>query len=63
MRSLVEAFGWNFPNTGLLASFDAARKALPELRSVEAMLAGLDRGSDGWVLTLSDGSTLAAPLA
>jgi 2-octaprenyl-6-methoxyphenol hydroxylase len=57
----LSAFGWNFPNVKLLESFEAARTALPNLRTVELTLAGLERVTDGWNLTLGDGSTITAP--
>jgi 2-octaprenyl-6-methoxyphenol hydroxylase len=56
------AFGWNFANTPLLAAFEAAKAAGPEIRNIAATLAALERSGDHWLLTLSDGSTLEADL-
>lgn len=58
----LAAFGWNFANTPLLAAFEAAKAAGPEIRNIAATLAGLERAGDHWLLTLSDGSTLEADL-
>ncbi len=58
----LDAFGWNFPNTGLMAAFDAAKSRLSGLRTIEASLQGLERATDGWRLELSDGSTITTPL-
>jgi len=58
----LSAFGWNFPNVKLLESFEAARKGLGNLRTVELTVTGLERGSGHWRIALSDGSTIMAPL-
>ena len=58
----LEAFGWNFPNAGLLAAFEAARADLPNLVTRELPLSSIERTSEGWSLTLSDGSQVTAPL-
>jgi 2-octaprenyl-6-methoxyphenol hydroxylase len=58
----LPAFGWNFPNVGLAAAFEAARAGLPNLSTREATLAALEPAANGWTLTLGDGSTLAVPL-
>lgn len=58
----LAAFGWNFPNVALLAAFETARTALASLRTVEAALAGMERGNGLWRLTLADGSVLETDL-
>lgn len=58
----LEAFGWNFPNTALLAAFEAARSKLSGITTIEGMAADLVSGSDGWTLSLADGRQFTAPL-
>jgi 2-octaprenyl-6-methoxyphenol hydroxylase len=58
----LPAFGWNFPNIGLLAAFEAARAELTNLTTVESTLAGLERKAGVWHLTLGDGRVLETDL-
>ena len=58
----LPAFGWNFPNIGLLAAFEAARAELSNLTTVEATLVGLERKAGVWHLTLGDGRVLETDL-
>lgn len=58
----LAAFGWNMPNVALSASFEAARDALPNLRTIAQPLAGLDASGNRWTLTLADGHALTAGL-
>lgn len=58
----LPAFGWNFPNIGLLAAFEAARAELSNLTTVEATLVGLERKAGAWQLTLGDGRVLETDL-
>lgn len=58
----LSAFGWNFPNVKLLESFEAARAGLATLTTLELAVTGIERGTDGWQVALSDGSSLTAPL-
>lgn len=57
-----DAFGWNLPNTALMAAFEAARTALPGLETREALLRGIEASGDCWRLTLDDGTVAEAPL-
>jgi 2-octaprenyl-6-methoxyphenol hydroxylase len=57
----LSAFGWNLPNVNLLESFEAARTGLPNLRTLELSVTGLDRAGNGWRLALSDGSSVTTP--
>lgn len=56
------AFGWNFANTPLLASFEAAKVARSGITNVVGTVSGLDRVDGSWRLTLSDGTSLTADL-
>lgn len=58
----IAAFGWNFTNIALLASFEAARARLPGITTIEGMAADLQREPEGWVLRLPDGQSFVAPL-
>ncbi|MBN9310991.1 FAD-dependent monooxygenase [Devosia sp.] len=58
----LQAFGWNFANIGLLEAFEAARSRLTNLDTRELALSAIERTSDGWQLTLVDGSVVVAPL-
>lgn len=57
----LDAFGWNFGNATLLASFQSAA---PEtgLTTRNTAVTGYRRESGLGIVTLADGSTLAAPL-
>lgn len=57
----LDAFGWNFPNIKLLERFEAARLDLANLETRETSLTGLERTTDGWRLTLGDGSDVTTP--
>ncbi|MDB5505825.1 MAG: hypothetical protein JWR75_463 [Devosia sp.] len=56
------AFGWNFANVRLAESFDAAAAALPNLTRRAASVTDLEKTAAGIVLSLDDGTTLAAEL-
>lgn len=58
----LSAFGWNFPNIKLSETFEAARAALGNIETREAVLQSLERTPEGWKLVLSDGSEVTAPL-
>lgn len=58
----LEAFGWNFPNTRLTESFEAARAGLANLKTVETSLLELEPHDGGTRLTLADRSVLDVPL-
>lgn len=58
----LEAFGWNFPNVRLSASFEAARTGLANLVTLQTSLAALQSQGGHTRLTLSDGSLLEAAL-
>ncbi|MHB1111346.1 MAG: FAD-dependent monooxygenase, partial [Devosia sp.] len=58
----LDAFGWNFPNTRLTESFEAARAGLANLETVEASLAELEPHNGGTRLTLGDQTVLEVPL-
>ena len=58
----LPAFGWNFPNIALAGAFAEAARDLPNLKTAETTVEGLERTSDGWRLALVDGSTVTARL-
>jgi 2-octaprenyl-6-methoxyphenol hydroxylase len=58
----MPAFGWNFPNVKLTEAFEAARGSLRNLSTREATVSRLGKHDGTWTLTLSDGTSLAAPL-
>ena len=58
----LEAFGWNFANIRLAEAFHAAGEKLPNLTTRGALLSGLERIEDGFILKLDDGATLRTPL-
>jgi len=58
----LPAFGWNFANVKLTEAFETARAALPNLSTREVAVTAVDSGPDATRLTLSDGTTLDAPL-
>jgi 2-octaprenyl-6-methoxyphenol hydroxylase len=58
----LEAFGWNLPNAVLTEAFVAAGATRPNLRRLDAAVAGLRREDTTWRLSLADGSTVSAPL-
>lgn len=58
----LEAFGWNFPNTRLMESFETARAGLANLQTIETSLLELEPYPGGNRLTLSDQSFLDVPL-
>lgn len=58
----LHAFGWNFPNTELLAAFATASASLTGIMSRETSVTDLVRLDSGWQLTLSDGTSVTAPL-
>ena len=58
----LAAFGWNFPNVVLTEAFENARARLTNLETRAVSLTALDVHDNGASLTLSDGSTLEAPL-
>ncbi|MBN9333090.1 FAD-dependent monooxygenase [Devosia sp.] len=57
----LDAFGWNFGNATLLASFQAAAPATG-LTTRNAAVTAYRRENGLGIVTLADGSTLAAPL-
>lgn len=58
----LAAFGWNFANSRLLERFHAVATTMDNLETRPLGASALERTADGWSVTLSDGSTLAAPL-
>lgn len=58
----LPAFAWNFPNVKLLQSFEAARAGLANLSTLELPVTAIDRVAEGWRVTLSDGTSVTAPL-
>jgi 2-octaprenyl-6-methoxyphenol hydroxylase len=58
----LPAFGWNLPNVKLAESFEAARSALPNLRTIETTLDDLEVTPEGARLRLANGETLQAAL-
>ena len=58
----LPAFGWNLPNVRLAEAFDAARAQVSTLTTREDSLVDLVRDGNVWVLTLSSGAVLRAPL-
>ncbi len=58
----LDVFGWNFPNIKLLTAFETARAELKNLETSALALASIERAAGGWLLTLSNGSTLVTPL-
>lgn len=57
-----EAFGWNFANIRLMEQFHAVASTLPNLETRNVGVAGFSRDHTGPLLTLTDGTTLRAPL-
>lgn len=55
------AFGWNLPNTALLAQFETLKSGLAGLETVEQPVRDLERVTGGWRLTLGDGLALTVP--
>jgi 2-octaprenyl-6-methoxyphenol hydroxylase len=58
----LTAFGWNFPNEALLATFESALAAYPNVSRRQSVLDSLDRLQDHWRLTLADGQVVEADL-
>lgn len=58
----LAAFGWNLPNIKLAESFEAARQALPNLRTIETVLDDLELADGGAILRLANGGTIRAAL-
>ncbi|MEO9298767.1 FAD-dependent monooxygenase [Devosia alba] len=58
----LAAFGWNFANSRLLERFHAVAATLANLQTRPLGATALQRLDDGWSVTLSDGTTLSAPL-
>ncbi|MCS6761793.1 MAG: FAD-dependent monooxygenase [Candidatus Devosia symbiotica] len=58
----LNSFGWNFSNGRLLEQFHTVAATLPNLATRTLGAKALQRTSDDWSLTLSDGKTLQAPL-
>jgi 2-octaprenyl-6-methoxyphenol hydroxylase len=58
----LEAFGWNFANTRLTESFEAARAGLGNLETLETSLVELEPHSGGTRLILGNQSVLDVPL-
>ena len=58
----LAAFGWNFANIRLLERFQAVAADLPNLQTRNAGATAFMRTEAGNVLTLTDGTTVSAPL-
>jgi len=58
----LEAFGWNFANSALLEQFHAVAASLDNLDQRSVGAAAMVRTGSGWAVTLSDGTTVQAPL-
>ena len=58
----IPAFGWNFANGPLLERFHASAASLPNLTIRPVGATALRREGNEWVVTLSDGASLRAPL-
>ena len=58
----LPAFGWNFANVDLAGTFELARSKLPGLITIETTLDDLEQTSDGWHLTLANGTMLTTSL-
>jgi 2-octaprenyl-6-methoxyphenol hydroxylase len=58
----LTAFGWNFPNLKLTEAFEAAKAALPNLETREALMTDFVGSTNGAILTLASGETLKAKL-
>lgn len=58
----LAAFGWNFPNVGLLERFQTVAATLPNLETRNLGAAGLLRENGLTFVTLSDGTRLRANL-
>ncbi|MCS6759869.1 MAG: FAD-dependent monooxygenase, partial [Candidatus Devosia euplotis] len=56
------AFGWNFANSTLLERFHAVAATLPGLKIRTLGASALQRTAVGWSVTLSDGTSVIAPL-
>jgi 2-octaprenyl-6-methoxyphenol hydroxylase len=56
----LTAFGWNLPNVKLAESFEAARSALGNLRTIETTLDDLELSGEGALLRLANGDTIGA---
>lgn len=61
-ESGLEAFGWNFANSKLLERFQAVAEQQGNLERRNLSVTGLSHRSDGFELTLADGTTIRAPL-
>jgi 2-octaprenyl-6-methoxyphenol hydroxylase len=55
-------FGFNVPNTALVAALSAAVAALPEVRTIDAAVTAVEPGADGVTVRTADGAAFAAPL-
>lgn len=58
----LEAFGWNFANSALLEQFHAVAATLANLDTRTLGADAMVRAGGGWAVTLSDGTTVHAPL-
>jgi 2-octaprenyl-6-methoxyphenol hydroxylase len=58
----LSAFGWNLANVKLAESFEAARSALGNLRTIETTLDDLELAPEGAMLRLANGEAIHASL-
>jgi 2-octaprenyl-6-methoxyphenol hydroxylase len=58
----LPAFGWNFANAKLNATFEAAKAAFENIQTIETTVAGLKVSDESSMLTLANGETLETAL-
>lgn len=58
----LPAFGWNFANVRLAATFETARQNLPNLMTRTTTLTSLERDQGKWLLHLADGTRVRTRL-